>query len=185
MVVLPPVHTAFCRHGGQVNIRSGQQASLRVTQHRVQSVPGAPAGHQSRAAPILLQRRAAVPPRRRQVQVRGQEAAVSRRVRQEDEGQGQEAVGEDTDAEEDEDGPLEASPLSQEGGGVFITCGFGGGGRAGLRVHGGGGGGGGGGGEKTRVKELLVIHQAVLKFEIHPTPPTSCWDALRLFSPFV
>lgn len=173
VVVLPSVQTALCRHGGQIDVHPGQQASLRVVQHRVQPVPGAAAGRRSRSAAVLLQRDAAVPPRRGEVEVSGQEAAVSRRVRQEHEGQGEEAVGEDADAEEGEDGPLEASPLPQEGGGVLIVCALGCAWRGGLGAHGGG---------EDRSEGVRLIHQ--LGCSLKSTPHTSCWDQLS-FPPFV
>lgn len=81
----------------------------------VQSVSGALA-ERERAAVLLLQRDAAVPPRRAQVQVRGDDASVKRRVGEEDDGQSREAVWDESQTEQEKHLLLETSPLSQEGG---------------------------------------------------------------------
>ncbi len=64
---------------------------------------------------LLLQRDAAVLPRRCEVEVRGDEAAVGRRVGEEHDGQAGETVGDDAQTEEEKHLLLEPSPLPEEG----------------------------------------------------------------------
>ena len=116
-VVLPAVQAALRGHAGQVDVHARQQAPLGEAHHVLQPVPGALAGRQ--AAPgALLQRDAAVPPRRAHVGVRRDGAAVLRRVGQEHDGETDVARGDAAQAEEEEHLLLEASPLAQEGGGA-------------------------------------------------------------------
>lgn len=65
---------------------------------------------------LLLQRDAAVPPGGGEVDVRGDEAAVGRRVGDEHDGQAGETIGNDGQTEEKKNLLLETSPLPEEGG---------------------------------------------------------------------
>lgn len=109
-VVLPAVQTAFCGHGGHVDIDPGQPVPLREALQLLELVPGAAAGA------VPLQRDAAVPPRRAQVHLRRDVAVMRRRAGEEDDGQPCEAIGDDGEAEEEENLALEQSPVPQEGG---------------------------------------------------------------------
>lgn len=120
LVILPPVQAAFFRHIRQVNINTWQQASLRETLYIIKSVSGAFAGHQSAAVILLLQRDAAVPPRGGEVEVRGYEAPVWRRVGEEHDGQAGETVGDGAQTQEEKHLLLEKSPFPEEGGCSFI-----------------------------------------------------------------
>lgn len=121
LVILPPVQAAFCCHIRQVDINAGQQASLRETQDVFSFVPGALARHQSAAVALLLQRDAAVLPCGGEVGVRGNEAAVVRRVGEEHDRQAGETVRDDAQTEEEKHLLLETSPFPEEGGCGFIV----------------------------------------------------------------
>lgn len=66
------------------------------------------------AAPVLLQRDAAVPPRGGQIEARGYEAPVGRGVREKHDAQGGEPVGDGAQAEQEKHLLLETSPLPEE-----------------------------------------------------------------------
>lgn len=120
VVVLPPVKASLRGHGGQIDVHAGQQVTLRETQQVFQSVPGAPGG----GARAALQRDAGVPPRGCQVEMRGDEAVVRRRVREEDDAHDDQSVGDCAEAESEKHLLLEAAPLSQERSGFFEEVGL-------------------------------------------------------------
>lgn len=121
-VILPAVHAGFLWHVRQVHIDAWLQASPREPYYVLQPVSGASAGLQSAALAVSLRRDAAVPPRGAEVDARGDEAAVRRRVGEEHDGEAGEAVGDDGHAEQEEDLLLEAAPLPEEGGGSLVVA---------------------------------------------------------------
>lgn len=116
VVVLPPVQAALCCHFRQVNIHAGQQTHVRKIPYSVKFISGALAGHPSSAAALQLQRDAAVHPCGAEVDVRGNETAVFRRVGEENDAQGGETGGDGDGTEEEKNLLLETAPFPEEGG---------------------------------------------------------------------